>query len=346
MSIAFMADMHLGCQQYGLKERTEDFYKAVDVAFDTIIANDTIKAVIIGGDAFDMAKPPAEAVKRLQSCVSKAIAAGKPVYGIDGNHDMSEGKWLSVCGVIPLTTVPTEICGLRVVGIPSCRTPVFYGHITDMVNDGVKADILVMHDAVAELSNFKGTELSGESIADAIKPIGIKTVLMGHIHEPGSKNIKGVVFTYPGSTEMKSMDEPNQKGYIILDKDMNMERVFINTRKVNIKYIKTSEDIDTYTPELDALNIIFIDSTVPQGVSRIETICHTHEAMCRIVSYKSETETKINSIDRENAITSLSDAVEAYFDKNSDEYSLVVKLLDCPNNVKAVIDEYIKSKQA
>jgi DNA repair exonuclease SbcCD nuclease subunit len=345
--ILFTADMHLGCQQYGIKERTEDFYVATERVFDCAINNEEIGAIIIGGDAFDMAKPPAEAVKRLQNAVTKAKEAGIDVYGVDGNHDLAEGKWLTVCGINILSTEPTDICGLKVVGIPSCRYQVFYDHLDNMISDNVNADVLVMHDAIAELSDFRGTDLTGLEVASKLKPLGVKMVLLGHIHKTNAQNINGVEFIYSGSTECKSIDEEMNKSYVVLDANsMKWERQFFRTRIINIVYIKTAEDVGNFVPNTDALNVVFVDGGIENGAASIEKICRSHSALARIVNYKSnDTNVKVASFERDSAINTLSDAVEAYFDKGSKEFELVVKMLETPSNLKQIVEEFIKNNK-
>lgn len=119
----FTADNHLGIEsQWSLRERGRDFELAFkEVVGDIVDTAPRHSALILGGDTFDKPNPSASAIEFLQREVSKLADAGVEVYGIDGNHDPTDGGWLRVCGVTPLSDEPVDVDGNKVCGLNHAR---------------------------------------------------------------------------------------------------------------------------------------------------------------------------------------------------------------------------------
>lgn len=153
--IALVSDVHLGTKQYGLKERYDDFLASFS-RFGSDVASRGVDAVVIGGDLFDSPRPDAhavlkasEVVKRLSGCMLSTI----PIWGIDGNHDLSNGDWLRVIGVQPLLDFEVfKIAGAKVAGLSYRSGRDLIAAIQQLVDAGVKADVLVAHFALAEIN--------------------------------------------------------------------------------------------------------------------------------------------------------------------------------------------------
>ena len=118
--IAIVSDVHLGTRQYGIKERYDDFIVAFE-RFGQSAIDHKVDAVVIGGDLFDSPRPDAKSVLQAQYVVSRLSSIGIPVFGIDGNHDLSDSGWPQVIGAHALfdggTASHARLNGVKMVGV-------------------------------------------------------------------------------------------------------------------------------------------------------------------------------------------------------------------------------------
>ena len=96
-SFIHLADTHLGYEQYGVRERFNDFSRAFwDITEDA--ANRQVDFVIIAGDLFNKRAIDALTLIHAIEGLKKLKEKGIPVVAIEGNHDRSyyrEGvSWL------------------------------------------------------------------------------------------------------------------------------------------------------------------------------------------------------------------------------------------------------------
>ncbi len=82
------ADNHLGYEQYGIKERFNDFAKAFYSVIDDAIARHA-NFVVIAGDLFNKRAIDALTLIQAQSALEKLREAGITAIAIEGNHDRS-----------------------------------------------------------------------------------------------------------------------------------------------------------------------------------------------------------------------------------------------------------------
>lgn len=88
MKLLHIADLHLGkrvCEYPMLDEQRAVLANIADMA----VANG-VRAVLIAGDVYDRAQPPAEATALLSDFLERLYAAGIAVLMIAGNHDSGE----------------------------------------------------------------------------------------------------------------------------------------------------------------------------------------------------------------------------------------------------------------
>ena len=125
MRLLHTGDQHLGFKQYGFAERIDDFMLATNFVFHKA-KELQVDAVVSAGDAFQSIHPPAASVYFLYYMIQELRSAGIPVYGIDGNHDLTESAWMKVCGMAPLDveetaaeqfTITTMKDGITIAGI-------------------------------------------------------------------------------------------------------------------------------------------------------------------------------------------------------------------------------------
>lgn len=354
--IAIVSDVHLGTRQYGLKERYEDFLAAFQNVGQSVVARRP-DAVVIGGDLFDAPRPDAKSVAVAQQVVGDLKKAHIEVLGIDGNHDLANGEWLNVIGVYPLETgIVEERFGIKIVGVHYRSGRDFIEAIQQMIDAGVKADILVAHFALAEMNGGGTADTGVQELCPMLEKLGVKCVLMGHVHIPDVRKWNGILFVNPGSTEMKSSNEPEEKFYFIVDTDTwEAEQVHIDTRRV------VHLEIEKETHLVDAMQIlaaensqklaqpyrtffqIIADDSVEDVFKRLSQVVHDTGAMVRIVMRSSKSRDLAPVVDRKEGVATLASAIEARFPKDSQEARLTSNLLHSPEpaSIHLVVEKFM-----
>ena len=352
--IAQSADLHLGFRQYGYERREADFYTAAERVFQTAIRNKA-QALILAGDQFDSAKPPAVAVWALQQLVGMAKKAGIRVLGIDGNHDACDGHWLKVCGIEPLGEIPTIVGEARVVGINATRSSELERTLDRMIAANTRADILVIHQAVAELADFQ-TDITAAALAPKLRQLGVRYCAMGDIHNYRETVIDDVRFCYPGCPEMKAIDEAPDKGMNLVEVSptvLKTTMLRLETRPFRTYRLDTEADLDKVTLDCRAapqpLLVLCYAPEHRELAQRAEELLKRADMMYRLyplASGQSDLKEQMvrQGFERRGALGRLKDAVTAYFDETTDEAQLVMQLLDNPDGVKEIVQQYMKSK--
>lgn len=344
--IALVSDVHLGTRQYGLKERYEDFLDAF-MEFGNSLRGMNLDAVVIGGDLFDSPRPDAKSVLMAQGVIEDIKVAGLPVYGIDGNHDLSNGGWLDVIGVEPMKEgYYAQVGNVRMSGINYRNGRDLVAEIKRMVDEGVKTDILVMHFALAEMNGGGSADTGVREISPLLDKLGVKAVLMGHVHIPDCRKWNGVLYVNPGSTEMKSSNEPQDKYFCVLDTETwEAAPVPIETRKVvGVEIVdeaslaelrRVLEEEAKNSADLPMVKRpfyqIIADDSVDDGYKRIAAIVHDTGAIARIVMRSSRARDLAPVVDRKESVATLESAIEARFPKESDEAKLISSMLHSPD---------------
>ena len=356
--IAIVSDVHLGTRQYGLTERYHDFHQAF-LNLEQNVVQRRPNAVVIGGDLFDSTKPDAHSVALAQNVVHRLKSHDIQVLGIDGNHDLSNGGWLNVIGAYPLADAPLEIYGLNIIGLDYRNGRDLIAAIQDMVDRGVKADILVAHFALAEMNGGGTADTGVQEICPLLEKMGVKCVLMGHIHIPEAKKWNGILFVNPGSTEMKSSNEPRDKYYFMLDTDTwEAEPIRIPTRKVESMEIVDEVTFDTFRNTLEEearQNLsqverpfyqVIADDSIEDCFNRLSKIVHDTSAMARIVMRSNKSRDLAPVVDRKEGVATLESAIEARFPKESQEARLTTSFLHSPEPaaIHMVVDKFMNGE--
>lgn len=356
--IALVSDVHLGTRQYGLNERYEDFLAAFEEVGRSVIEHD-VDAVVIGGDLFESPRPDARSVLVAQSVVKKIKDAGIRVLGIDGNHDLSMGGWLSVIGVEPLHCTSEETVG----GVSFCGINYRGGRdlidaLRHMVDINLKRDILVAHFALAEMNGGGSADTGVQELSPLLDKLGVKAVLMGHVHIPDCRKWNGVLYVNPGSTEMKSSNEPQNKFFYVLDTDTWEARpVPIVTRQVVCVEIVNDAALVEFRRILDEeakksaympmvkrpFYQIIADDTIDDAFKRLATIVHDTGALARIVMRSSKARDLAPVVDRKESVATLESTIEARYPKDSDEANLTVQFLHSPDpaSIHMITEKYM-----
>lgn len=250
------ADNHLGYEQYGSRERFDDFAKAfLHVVEDAIARNADF--FVVSGDLFNKRAIDALTLIQAREALQRLADAGIPAIGIEGNHDRSYYRdgvsWLQfLCylGVLKLLNpvvregapevaewsqrtmqglyVPLKDGRLRVYGLP------WYGASTARVMRGfaeslaaaraeedaagVEYRVLLMHTGVEGML----PQLQGLPTRADFEPLRglVDYVALGHVHKP--YEVDNWLFN-PGSTETWGAEESAwDRGYYAVRVDTDV----------------------------------------------------------------------------------------------------------------------------
>jgi DNA repair exonuclease SbcCD nuclease subunit len=247
------ADNHLGYEQYGVKERFNDFAHAFFAVVDAAIERHA-DFFVIAGDLFNKRAIDAMTLIQAQDALQRLHAAGIPAIAIEGNHDRSYYRdgvsWLQfLCwqGLLNLLNpivrdgIPVlapwnqeamrgayvDLHGgaLRVYGLP------WYGAGTARVMEqfarelarvrpeedaaGVRYRVLLLHTGVDGIM----PQLHGLPTRAQFEPLRglVDYVALGHVHKPYM--IDNWLFN-PGSTETWSAEESAwDRGFYVVTVD-------------------------------------------------------------------------------------------------------------------------------
>lgn len=356
--IAIISDAHLGTRQYGLKERYDDFLRSFK-KFGYGLRGWRLDAVVIGGDLFDSPRPDARSVLTAREVVEDIKVGGFPVYGIDGNHDLSNGDWLRVIGVEPLEEVaPVKVGDVTICGIHYRNGRDLIAALESMIDRGIKTDILVAHFALAEMNGGGSADTGVQELSPLLDKLGVKCVLMGHVHIPDCRKWNGVLYVNPGSTEMKSSNEPEEKYYYVVDTDTwEAEPVLLETRKVATIEICNEDELLRFQTQLEkesgvasderTFYHIIADDSIDDAFKRLAKTVHDTAAIARILTRSSKARDLAPVVDRKESVATLESAIEARFPKDSAEAKLTADLLHSPDpaSIHIVCDRFMKGEK-
>ena len=250
------ADNHLGYEQYGSRERFDDFAKAfIAVVKDAI--DRKADFFVVSGDLFNKRAIDAQTLIQAREALQMLANAGITAIGIEGNHDRSyyrDGvswlQFLAYLGVLKLLSPimndgapeltewsPTTMQGLyaplmdgriRVYGLP------WYGASTARVMRGlaetlaagraeedaagVEYRVLLMHTGVEGIL----PQLQGLPTRADFEPLRglVDYVALGHVHKP--YDLENWLYN-PGSTETWGAEESAwDRGYYVTQVDTDV----------------------------------------------------------------------------------------------------------------------------
>ncbi len=253
-SFIHMADIHLGYEQYGVRERFNDFSRAFwDITEDAVRRH--VDFMVIAGDLFHKRAIDALTLIHAIEGLQKLKDCGIPVIAIEGNHDRSyyrEGiSWLQfLCHQQYLTLLDPRMQGgapviapwdvasmagshvdlmegrLRVYGLPwqgaaTARSIEGMARALEAARDeedaaGVEYRLLMMHTGVDSVV----PRVQGLPSMAQFQPLhrSIDYLALGHVHKP--YEFDGWMYN-PGSTETVGADEAawEDRGYYYVEID-------------------------------------------------------------------------------------------------------------------------------
>jgi exonuclease SbcD len=271
-SFIHVADTHLGYEQYGVRERFNDFSHAFwDIVKDAIERH--VDFVVIAGDLFNKRAIDAMTLIHAIEGLKKLKDSNIPVIAIEGNHDRSYYRdgtsWLQfLCyqGYIVLLApvmqngAPVlarwqsdtmlgshvDLIGgrLRVYGLPwqgAATTRSLEGMAQAMAEaraeenaEGVEYRLLMMHTGVEGIV----ARIQGLPSMANFQPLRecVDYLALGHVHKP--YEFDGWMYN-PGSTETGGAEESqwDSRGYYYVEIDTDdPERIIDNSRKERVHH--------------------------------------------------------------------------------------------------------------
>ena len=242
MKFLHTSDFHIGKKLFELS-MLEEQRQALEQIYSLAVA-EKVQAVVIAGDIYDRAVPPAEAVTLLDAFLTLLSDAGIPVIMISGNHDCGERvafadrilekQGLYICGTYEKqckdVVIPDEWGAVHFICLPYVR-PIVTDSLTSeeavakmlaatpmmQSADSRHRYVLVTHYFVTgeqgekpEISDSEVTiDVGGLDNVSASLFGNFSYVALGHIHKP-QKVGKGNVY-YSGSPVKYSFSEAMQE---------------------------------------------------------------------------------------------------------------------------------------
>lgn len=233
--ILFVSDTHLHPTIWDdLPEVWGDTYRAFDQVCLRAVEDEDVTAVFLGGDVFDR-QPESCAMECFLRNIIRLQEVRKPVYAIQGQHGKvrtrgrddvvpwpSVHSWVQKMGKTPYGIFPK----IYAIGIDHCGPDDLQKALSNVQK---KVSVVFVHQmikgGVPLIKDVQNWDLDPEWV-----PEHVKLVLAGDLHIPAEFNIPGGKLIYNGSTCLRSIDEPEEKYYTLVDENLNFERVLINSR--------------------------------------------------------------------------------------------------------------------
>ncbi len=255
-----ISDIHLGFDRYDSKQRTLDFFYALQDVFEKYAVGESVDFVIIGGDLFEHRNIKPAILNQAQICLRTLQEAGIPVLAIEGNHDNApfgtKSSWLrylSDWGLLKLLE-PGNVsagepfyshwdeeiqkggyidldCGVRVLGSNwyGAAAPRAIAQISEALGELPPApgpSILLFHHGLeGQIARYSGALRYGEVLP--LKKAGIDYLALGHIHKNYSED--NWIFN-PGSLEANNVEESQfERGAYLVEMDGEGVRAVLKT---------------------------------------------------------------------------------------------------------------------
>ena len=250
MKFLHISDTHLGYQQYGLRERVQDFFDVFKQALE-IAKEEKVEFIIHTGDLFHTKRPDNEVLIQAIKLIKDVKI---PIYAIEGNHD-KEGHIRNSDSPLEILKEATQMKIVRSAvqvndSVSIFGLPHLTNHRLKMLSQEGKPISKVLEELYrnAEVSKeftilmlhlefkdmFPLAFLSHSDIPPMFDYVGI-----GHLHdrqEPIKDGDRYIV--YPGSTEYTQILEKGnvEKGIYLVELERNKVKSIefkpLNTRKI------------------------------------------------------------------------------------------------------------------
>jgi len=306
-SFIHVADTHLGYEQYGVRERFNDFSRTFWEITDDALKR-RVDFVVIAGDLFNKRAIDAQTLIHAIEGLKKLKANNIPVIAIEGNHDRSYYRdgvsWLQfLCyqgfiillaptmreGVPQMTAWDSQTMlgaytdllegRIRVYGLPwqgaaTVRTMEGMAQSMETIREeedaqGVEYRLLMMHTGVEGIV----ARVQGLPSMAHFQPLHscVDYLALGHVHKP--YEFEGWMYN-PGSTETCGAEEAQweDRGYYYVEIDTDTpERIIDSERKERVHH---AEHIQSKRRPFVRHNLRVDGLTEPEALyARLEDYC-------------------------------------------------------------------------
>jgi DNA repair exonuclease SbcCD nuclease subunit len=214
-----MSDTHLGSRIYMSDDREQDFYDSFDEAMDIAI-REKVDFIVHSGDLFDTWSPSNYALSKFRDSALRMKEAGIPMFLIMGDHDRPKRTdypaaeifnflGIRLLGKDAVENVTHEVGNDRVLiaGISNMkgfrRNALLEEYRrADEISEGSTNSVLISHQAITGYLYDEACEARPEDL-----PVNFSYLAFGHVHDWALKQDRRPVFSYAGSTELKSTRE-------------------------------------------------------------------------------------------------------------------------------------------
>ncbi len=219
--------------------------------------------IIAAGDILDKQLNNANVTGFVKSQLDMLSEAGRStVYFIQGQHDLQPlpwlvnlnwiTRWLDGLGhTINLRKHLSGPCEARVHGIDWTPADKIQAKL-DAIPPGT--EIVVMHQVTKQLMEELGPIKTFE--LDATKIPHATLLILGDFHRTRTKKVVGasgqnLTIISPGSTNMRSIDEPAEKNVVLIKSDLSTEFMRIPTRPKFEFNITDESELESFTGSID-----------------------------------------------------------------------------------------------
>tara|TARA_R110000851_G_scaffold52690_3_gene125299 strand:+ start:7450 stop:8589 length:1140 start_codon:yes stop_codon:yes gene_type:complete len=250
--ILVTSDWHLSDRIWKHRPIEGDSYAASHYICDWAFENE-VTHVIIAGDILDKQRNNSTAIHHLTTNLEMLTDAGVKIYFNQGQHCMQKKPWpLLVPGVVHLKLGDVHnVGGLMVGGFDFCHREQLQENLK---SDALKElDVLVCHQVWQDFMGGVGNPQG--CFADV--PDNISTIITGDYHEAICQGYAGKVVISPGSTHMRSISEPVDKSFYVMDMESTTfaRAVTIPTRQAySITAFSTTEELNSKIDAYISLN--------------------------------------------------------------------------------------------
>lgn len=253
-----MSDTHLGSRQYMRDDRESDFYDAFREAIG-IAVSEKVDFIVHSGDLFDTWSPSNRALTEFKETALTMREAGIPMYLIMGDHDRPKRTDYPAAKIF-------DFLGITLLGQEGVESAVFtkgdekvliagisnlkgarreqlaeeYAK-ADTLTSGYENSILISHQGVTGFLIDDACEAKYEEL-----PKNYTYLAFGHVHDGAIKKDHYPVFSYAGSTEMKSIREI--PAFLRQGKSVNvvtLEKGVAEVKRVPLKSVRYQMLIDS-----------------------------------------------------------------------------------------------------
>lgn len=368
VKVGHIADVHLRIQQYGYRIRGQHFFSAFMNAI-TALCDAGADLILCSGDLFDTTTPSSSIVIDQMAKADELLKQrGVLMFVSPGNHDSNTPHWSRACrntygacsaGVVSVGDRGREpeqfYCkGLSIAALPWLPPD----EMKAAMAAAEEADILMWHGEIKEFCGYP----KPNTIEVNDFPKKWQLIAMGdqHVHRSITRE-DGLVIAYPGSTEMCSESEEEEKSawLHVFENGVysHAESVPFETVPKCKLLLNKPEDLDRATDKIKEGSVVYCHfnrelKDVRATLLRALKVVDKEVAIIHMLPFSSsKQETKLVTLEenRNRILTPqafIAEKAPEYFGENPDRalVDLSIELLTPGMQAKDSIDKYCMSK--